>query len=139
MNAAADLPELLSRFFTQYLMQREASPHTVASYRDTFRLLVIHAHDVLGKPPQELCFDDLDTDLLAGFLEQLESRRGNGARTRNARLAAIRSLSRCIALREPRHAARAQQILAMPCKRTVRRPVDYLDSDEAEALLQAPD
>ena len=139
MNTAADFPELLSPFFTQYLMRREASPHTVASYRNTFRLLVIYAHDVLGKPPQELCFDDLGTDFLAGFPQQLESRRGNGARTRNPRLAAIRSLSRFIALREPRHAARAQQILAMPCKRTVRRPVDYLDRDGAEALLQAPD
>ncbi len=139
MNAAADFPEHLSSFFAQYLMQRDVSPHTVASYRDTFRLLVMYAHGVLGKPPQELCFNDLDTDFLAGFFEHLESRRGNGARTRNARLAAIRSLSRFIAMREPRHAALAQQILAMPCKRTVRRPVDYLDRDEAEALLQAPD
>ena len=71
MNAAADFPGLLSRFFTQHLKQRDASPHTVASYRDTFRLLVIYARGVLGKPPQELCFDDLDTDFLAGFLEQL--------------------------------------------------------------------
>lgn len=139
MNGTADLPRLLSMFFAHHLMQRDASPHTVASYRDTFRLLVRYAHDVLGKPPQDLRFDDFDTDFLAAFLEHLESQRGNGARTRNARLAAIRSLSRFVALHDPRHAARAQQILAMPCKRTVRQPIDYLDNDEAKALLQAPD
>ena len=64
-------------------MQREAGPHTVASYPDTFRLLAVFARDEFGKPPQEVCFDDLGTDFYAGFLEQLESRRGNGARTRN--------------------------------------------------------
>ena len=140
MTAAADFPALLSRFFNTHLIQqRQASPHTVASYRDTFRLLVRYAQEVLGKPPQDLAVVDLDTAFLTSFLHQLESERGNNARTRNARLAAIRSLFRFVALHEPRHAALAQQVLAIPSKRHARQPVDYLDSEEINALLRAPD
>ncbi len=93
MSAIADFAKLLTLFFSRYLMQqRQVSPNTIASYRDTFRLLVNHANKVLGKPSQDLSFEDLDADFISDFLNHLEHERGNDVRTRNARLAAIRSL-----------------------------------------------
>ena len=140
MSARPDFARLLGSFFTSHLMQqRRASRHTVASYRDTFRLLVLHARDVLGKPPQDLSLEDLDPDLVGGFLNHLERERGNSARSRNTRLAAIRSLFRFAAVHEPHHAVLAQRILSIPRKRYSARPVDHLDRDETEALLRAPD
>lgn len=140
MTTSADFAPLVSRFFNTYLIQqRDASPHTVASYRDTFRHLVLYVHKTLGKEPQDMAFDDLNTEFLTKFLRHLENQRGNSARTRNARLAAIRSLFRFVALHEPCHAALAQQVLAIPGKRYTRQPIDYLDDDEIDALLQAPD
>ncbi len=140
MNAIADVAKLLALFFTKYLMQqRQVSPHTVASYRDTFRLLVNYANRVLGKPPQDLSFEDIDADFIGDFLNHLEHERGNDVRTRNARLAAIRSLFAYVALHEPHQAALAQRVLAIPTKRHVRREVDFLDREESEALLRAPD
>ena len=139
MNAAADFPRLLALFFTERLMrQRQASPHTIASYRSTFRLLVRYAQRALNKPPSEMALDDFDTSLLGDFLNHLETERGNDPRTRNTRLAAIRSFFRFVALHEPRYAALAQRVLAIPDKRYTRRPVAYLDRDEIEALLRAP-
>ena len=136
----ADFPRLLAAFFTDRLMQQlQASPHTIASYRDTFRLLVRHAWKVLKKAPTELELGDLDTDFLGAFLSHLEDQRGNDARTRNTRLAAIRSFFGYVASHEPQHAALAQRVLAMPNKRHTRRPVDFLNRDEVEALLRAPD
>ena len=140
MNAAADFPRLLALFFTERLMrQRQASPHTIASYRTTFRLLVRYAQRVLNKPPSAMTLDDFDTALLGDFLSHLETDRGNDPRTRNTRLAAIRSFFRFVALQEPRYAALAQRVLAIPDKRYTRRPVAYLDRDEIEALLRALD
>ena len=111
----ADFPGLLAAFFTDRLMQQlQASPHTIASYRDTFRLLVRHARKVLKKAPTELELGDLDTDFLGAFLSHLEDQRGNDARTRNTRLAAIRSFFGYVASHEPQHAALAQRVLAMP-------------------------
>ena len=139
MNAAADFPRLLALFFTERLMrQRQASPHTIASYRSTFRLLVRYAQRALNKPPSQMTLDDFDTSLLGDFLNHLETERGNDPRTRNTRLAAIRSFFRFVALHEPRYAALAQRVLAIPDKRYTRRPVAYLDRDEIEALLRAP-
>ena len=136
----ADFPRLLAAFFTQRLMQqRRASPHTIASYRDSFRLLVRYAQRELGKPPTDLALDDLDTDFLGAFLTHLETERGNDPRTRNTRLAAIRSFFAYVAVQEPRHAALAQRVLAIPSKRYTRRPVDFLSREEAQALLRAPD
>ncbi|MCY3855310.1 MAG: site-specific integrase, partial [Rhodospirillales bacterium] len=104
MNAA-DLPPLLARSFTERLMrQRQASPHTIASYRTTFRLLLRYARQQRNKPPTAMTLGDLDTALLGGFLSHLETERGNDARTRNTRLAAIRSFFRFVALHEPRYA-----------------------------------
>ena len=140
MSDAADFPRLLALFFTERLMrQRQASPHTIASYRSTFRLLVFYAQRVLNTPPSAMALADFDTDLLTDFLGHLEAERGNDARTRNTRLAAIRSFFRFVALQEPRHAALAQRVLAIPDKRYTRRPVTWLERPEIEALLAAPD
>ena len=140
MSVIADFARLLTLFFSRYLMQqRQVSPNTIASYRDTFRLLVNYANKVLGKPPQDLSFEDLDADLIGDFLNHLEHERGNDVRTRNARLAAIRSLFGYVALHEPQHAALAQRVLAIPTKRYIRREVDFLNRAESEALLRAPD
>ena len=140
MKPAAEFPRLLAAFFTDRLMQqRQASPHTIASYRDTFRLLVQYALRELRKAPAALAISDLTTDLLGGFLTHLETERGNNARSRNARLAAIRSFFGYVAVQEPQHAALAQRVLAMPSKRYTRRLVDFLDRAEIEALLRAPE
>jgi len=140
MRAPGDFPRLLAMFFSSHLMQqREASPHTIASYRDTFRLLVHYAQRELKKPPSELALEDFDSAFIGDFLTHLENERGNRARSRNTRLAAIRSFFRHVALHEPQHAALAQRVLAMPSKRYLRSPVAWLDGDEVEALLSAPD
>ena len=139
MNGA-DFPPLLALFFTERLMrQRQASPHTIASYRSTFRLLVRYAQRALNKAPSAMTLAEFDTALLGDFLSHLETERGNDPRTRNTRLAAIRSFFRFVALHEPRYGALAQRVLAIPDKRYTRRPVAYLDRDEIEALLRAPD
>lgn len=140
MTAASDFARLLGAFFTERLIrQRQASPHTIASYRDTFRLLVQYAQRELHKAPSQLAITDLDTPFIGAFLDHLEKKRQNGARTRNARLAAIHSFFRYVSLHEPQSAAIAQRVLAMPNKRYTRRPVEFLNSTEIDALLDAPD
>jgi len=137
---AASLPALVQAFFTDRLLrQRCASPHTIAGYRDAFRLLLRFALEQLGKAPTELEVEDLDAPFIGEFLDHLEARRGNSARTRNARLAAIRSFFRYVALNEPAHALLCQRILAMPSKRHERRTIEFLDRQEIDALLAAPD
>lgn len=134
------LAPVLQAFFTERLLnQRAASPHTVAAYRDTFRLLLVFAQRCSGKAPSELELQDLDAPLIAAFLEHLESERGNGVRTRNARLAAVHSLFGFAALRHPEHAALIQRVLAIPHKRFERALVSFLSRDEIDALLMAPD
>ena len=140
MNTGADFPTLLAMFFTDRLLrQRRASQHTVASYRDSFRLLVQYAQNQLHKAPSQLAMEDLDTPFLGDFLDYLEKQRGNSVRTRNVRLAAIHSFFRFVALQEPQHSALAQRVLAMPSKRHTRRPVAFLQRREVAALLIAPD
>jgi site-specific recombinase XerD len=137
---AASLPALVQAFFTDRLLrQRRASPHTVAAYRDTFRLMLGFALEQLGKTPTELEVEDLAAPFIGEFLDHLEARRGNSARTRNARLAAIRSFFRYVALNEPAHALLCQRILAMPSKRHERRTIEFLNRPEIDALLAAPD
>lgn len=134
------LAPTLQLFFTERLMrQRQVSPHTLAAYRDTMRLLLGFAAQRLGKEPSGLEIDDLDAPLIGAFLDHLERERGNGARTRNARLAAIRSLFRYAALRHPEHAAVIERVLAIPSKRFQRNLVTFLAEEEVEALLAAPD
>ncbi|TAL96231.1 MAG: integrase [Rhodanobacter sp.] len=140
MSATSTLPALLQAFFMDRLMQqRQASPHTVASYRDTFCLLLQYAQRRLGKAPSNLTVPELDTPLLGAFLEHLERDRKNSARSRNVRLAAIHSFFRYVALHAPEHSAVAQRVLAMPSKRYSRCPIAFLTSVEVDALLAAPD
>jgi integrase/recombinase XerD len=134
------LAPTLQAFFTDRLIgQRHASPHTVAAYRDAFRLLLGFAHQRTGKTPASLDFADLDAPLVGAFLDHLEHERGNSAQSRNARLAAIHSLFRFAALRQPEHAALIARVLAIPTKRFDRSIVSFLDPDEVDALLAAPD
>jgi integrase/recombinase XerD len=138
--SATTLPALIQRFFTDRLcVQMEASHHTVAGYRDTFRLLLRFASVRHGKPPVKLTVEDIDADLVADFLVHGETARGNTARSRNTRLAAIRSFFRYVAMTDPTWLLHCQRILAMPSKRYVRRAVTFLDTDEIAALLAAPD
>lgn len=134
------LAPILQAFFTDRLMtQRGASPHTIASYRDTFTLLLGYIHQQTGKLPAQLDLADLDAATLGAFLQHLETARGNSAATRNARLAAIRSLFRYASLRAPEHAALISQVLAIQPKRTTTTIVSFLTPDELDALLAAPD
>jgi integrase/recombinase XerD len=121
------------------LTQLRASPNTVASYRDTFRLLLAFTQRRTGKTPSKLQLEDLDAVLIGAFLEHLEVERHNSVRTRNTRLAAVHSLFAYAALRHPEHAALIQRVLAIPAKRTDRQLVSFLTRDEVDALLAAPD
>jgi len=131
---------LLQSFFTERLMgQRNASPHTIASYRDTFRLLLAFVQDRLRKPPTTVALEDLDAPFLGRFLDHLETDRGNIPRSRNLRLAAIHSFFKYVALHEPSQGALAQRVLAIPCKRHKTKPIDFLTRPEIDALLAVPD
>ena len=133
------LAPTLQAFFTQRLVgQRRASPHTVAAYRDTFRLLGF-ASAKLGRSPAQLGLEDLDAPFIGAFLDTLETERGNAVATRNARLAAVHSLFRFAALRHPEHAAVIQRVLAIPPKRADRALVSFLTRPEIDALLASPD
>ena len=140
MKTCANFPGLLEAFFTERLVrQRHASPHTIASYRDTFRLLLCFAQKRLNKSPSKLTVEDLDAPFIGVFLEHIEKERGNKARTRNVRLAAIHSFFRYVALHEPAHSALAQRVLAMPSKRFKKKDIHFLTRPEINALLAAPD
>ncbi|MGI9099699.1 MAG: tyrosine-type recombinase/integrase [Solirubrobacteraceae bacterium] len=133
------LAPTLQAFFTDRLAQRQASPHTIAAYRDALRLLIVYAAGQLGSEPCDLDIADLDAPMVGAFLDHLERERHNSARTRNARLAAIHSLFRFAALRHPEHAAVIQRVLAIPPKRADRPLISYLTEREISALLNAPD
>jgi integrase/recombinase XerD len=136
----ADLAPTLQAFFTDRLTrQRGASPHTIAAYRDTMRLLLTFARQKLSKPPSALDLADLDAALIGAFLDHLQHERGNSVRTRNARLAAIHSLFTFAALRHPEHAALIQRVLAIPPKRFDKALITYLTTTDIDALLAAPD
>jgi site-specific recombinase XerD len=134
------LPPLLQSFFVDRLLaQRQASAHTIAGYRDSFRLLLRVAAERLGKAPTDLVVEDLDAPFIGQFLDHLEKERANTARTRNARLAAIHSFFRYVALHEPACALICQRVLAMPSKRYDRKSIEFLDRSQIDALLAAPD
>jgi len=136
---ATELASLLQSFFTDRLLrQRQASPHTIAGYRDCFRLLLHFAQERLGKMPSKLLIEDLDAPFIVLFLEHLQSVRKNSARTRNARLGAIHSFFQYVALEEPALALHCQRILAVPNKRHERRPIEFLSREEMDALLAVP-
>jgi integrase/recombinase XerD len=140
MNAQAPFPALLQAFFTDRLIrQKQASPETVASYRDTFCLLFKFAQNHLNKVPSNLGIEDLDAPVIVAFLCWLEDERKNSARSRNARLAAVHSFYKYAALYDPVHSGVIQRVLAIPGKRHDRVSVQYLTDAETEALLGAPD
>jgi integrase/recombinase XerD len=134
------LAPILESFFTERLItQRRVSPHTVTSYRDTFRLLLDFANQTTGRAPCRLDLADLDAPLIGAFLDHLEHQRRNSVRTRNARLVAVHSLFRYAAVREPAHAGLIQRVLAIPQKRFERAIVSFLTNEEIDAILAVPD
>ncbi len=136
----SNLAPTLQAFFTDRLLrQRHASPCTVAAYRDTFRLLLDFVRFRTGKAPSSISWDDLEVPTINAFLDHLETERHNSPRTRNARLAAIRSLFRYASLRHPEHAALIQHVLAIPQKRFEKKIISFLTPVEIEALLDACD
>ena len=140
MIAIVSFPALLESFFTHRLMQQlQASPHTIGSYRDTFRLLLRFAQRQLGRPPARLAFEQIDAPLIAAFLDDLEKNRGIAARSRNLRLTAIRSFFRYAAFEAPTCSAQIQRVLAIPNKRWTRATIGFLTRPEIDALLAAPD
>jgi site-specific recombinase XerD len=132
-------PTLQAYFTDRLIRQRRVSPHTIRAYRDTIRLLVTFAAARAAKPASKLTFDDLDATTISRFLDHLEHDRGCTPRTRNARLAAIRSFYRYSALQHPEHAATIERVLGIPLKRHDRTLVTWLTATELDALLAAPD
>ena len=138
--SSATFAALLQSFFTDRLLrQMRASPNTISGYRDAFRLLLRYATDRLGKAPSDLALEDLAPALVVDFLEHLEVTCGNATTTRNNRLAAIRSFFRHVAMSEPAYVLHSQRILAIPQKRSQKKTIEFLQREEIEALLAAPD
>ena len=134
------LAPYLQRFFTERLgAQMKASPNTIISYRDTFRLLLKHVAAALEREPTELKVTDIDAELVGAFLADIESTRGNGARSRNTRLSAIRSFFKYVAINEPQLLHHCQRVIAIPAKRHEKRTIDFLTRAEIEAVIAAPD
>lgn len=140
MIPTTSFSSVLTRFFTLRLIkQRQASPHTIESYRDTFSLLLKFAKIRTGKEPSDLAWEDIDAPLVSDFLNDLEEHRGISTRSRNLRLTAIRSLFRYAAFELPMHSEQIQRVLAIPGKRCAHQQVGYLTRPEVDALLAAPD
>ncbi|ASJ71642.1 tyrosine-type recombinase/integrase [Granulosicoccus antarcticus] len=140
MSVESTFPTLLTKFFSQRLIQQKrVSPHTISSYRDTFRLLLRFACSELGKDPSALAWEDIDAPLICAFLDQQEQQNGISPKTRNLRLSAIRSFFRFSSFELPERMALVQRILAIPPKRTLRRQIGYLSRTEVDALLAVPD
>ena len=138
--SAASFQALLQRFFTERLItHQDASTHTVAAYRDTFRLLLRFAQERTGRAPSMLRLEELDVTFLEAFLVHLERDRGNHPHTRNQRLSALHGFFRYVALSEPAFSLHCQRILAIPTKRCERGPVAFLTEEEGTALASAPD
>jgi len=136
----AGFSSLLESFFSERLIhQRQASPHTISSYRDTFRLLLQFAQRSLHKPPSRFALEDINAPLVTAFLNDLENSRKISARSRNLRLTAVRSFFHYAAYEEPAHAEQIQRVLAIPDKRYSRTLVQFLNRSEIDALLAAPD
>ena len=140
MTPPISFGSVLTSFFTRRLMQqRQASPHTVSSYRDSFRMLLRFATARTGTAPSNLKWQDINAPLVSAYLDDLEARRGITARSRNLRLTAIRSLFKYAAFELPEHAEQIQRVLAIPCKRCAHRQIGFLTCAEVDALLAAPD
>ena len=137
---AIGFPALVQDFFLRRLVeQKGASARTIESYRDAFELLLAFAQQRTGKQPSALSLSDLDAPLVLDFLDNLETERNNSPRTRNARLAAIRSFMRYASVRDPASLPIAQRVLAIPTKRFDQPVVGFLTREEITAILNAPD
>jgi len=140
MKVHSTLPVLLESFFRSRLAkQRNASPSTIASYRDALRMLILFAAKHSGRTPCALTIEDLDRDLILTFLDELENNRSNTIRTRNARLTAIRSFFHHVAANDPASLGIAQRVLAIPIKRSHTEVTHHLSRRELDALIDAPD
>ena len=140
MSANITFSVLLETFFTGWLVQQKcASPHTIASYRDTFCLLLRYAQKQLHKTPEKLSLSELNASMIVAFLDYLQQERGTSARSRNVRLAAIHSFYRYVALQAPCYSGLIEQVLAIPSMRYERNPIEYLTHDEIEVLLASID
>jgi site-specific recombinase XerD len=140
MKPQLSFATLLQTYFTERLVrQRNASPNTIASHRDTFRLLLGFAQKSFKKPPTALAISDLDAPFIGRFLNHVENERGNAPQTRNVRLAAIHSFFNYVAFQEPSMNALAQRVSAIPAKRHKTKPVDFLTRAEIDAVVAAPD
>ena len=135
----SNLAPTLEKYFTHLTATQGASSHTIAAYRDTWRLLIVYLHTASRIPPDKLTIEHLTTDRITGFLADLQHGRGNSIRTRNARLAAIHSFFNYAAYCHPEHAGQISQVLAIPSKRQTQTDIDYLDEPQVQALLAAPD
>jgi site-specific recombinase XerD len=120
------------------MQQRQASPHTISSYRDTFRQFLKFIQQRLRKPPSRLTFEEIDAPLIVAFLDELEKRQGLSVRSRNLRLTAIHSFFRYAAFEMPAYSAQIQRVLAIPSKRFTRTLIQFLTRPEVDALLAAP-
>src|ERR1700693_6146372 len=136
MTTSTTFAPLLERFFTQRLMQqRQASPHTISSYRDSFRQFLKFVQQRLHKPPARLSFEEIDAPLIVAFLDDLEKRQGVSIRSRNLRLTAIHSFFRYAAFEAPAHSAQIQRVLAIPSKRLTRTLIHFLSRPHVARLL----
>lgn len=139
-QARLELAELVTAFFTRHLAaELNASPHTIISYRDSFRLFLRSLAELTRRPVTQLTVDDLTPMAILAFLEHLEQKRGNSVATRNARLAALRSFFSYAVTQDPTVTAQAQKVLAIPFKKTRGRILDYLSETELRAILDGPD
>ena len=137
---ATDFAVFLRRFLSAHLAGlRGCSPHTVASYRDTFKLLIVFFRDERSVPPDKLTLDHIDPDAVTGFLDWLEASRHNSVSTRNQRLAAISSFYRWMQAQDPTRMACCQNILAIPAKRPPHPAVHHLTIEQTRRLLAQPD
>lgn len=140
MTTTIALPTVLETFLTDRLLrQQRASPHTMASYRDTFSVRLRLTQQRLGTAPSVVTLDDLDAPVISALLDHLEHERGTSARSRHVRLAAMHAFFPYAALRAPSHSGLIQRVLAMPSTRDNRTPLALLTDPEIEALLAAPD
>ncbi|MCK9908051.1 site-specific integrase [Microbacteriaceae bacterium K1510] len=139
-DASPSFPTLLQRFFVDHLRQQRAvSPHTIAAYRDTFRLFLHFAHCRSGKAPTNLCLSDLDADVILAFLDHLERDRKSSVRSRNARLSAIRAFLKYAAHEDITALATIERCLAIPQKRHDKPVLGFLSRPEMDAIIAAPD
>ena len=139
VSARPSLAMLPQAFFLERLTaQRNASPQTVAAYRDSFRLLLEFAQQYVGKAPERLELTDLDAPVVLAFLDHLERERHNTIRSRNARFAAIRSFMHFAAFKDPTALPGIQRVLAIPMKRFDKPLLGFLSTSEIQAILDAP-